>query len=485
MLSHRERKLRLGLLLADGGLAAASLLAASALYSYGPLRAWAEVFGGSSGLASAIDPSDLYVATAVAALGLPVALDRFGAYAASRRQGLGQILLTLVKGSLAGAIGLAVLGLAFRLRALSLPVLGLYALICPVSLGAGRIAILGGLRELRRRGYNLRHFVVIGSGERARGLAQRIAANPGWGLRNLGFLDDEPRREAVRWLGDRYLGKAKELGNQLRSHVIDEVIIALPRRQLCADSTAEAVALCEAVGVDVTVATDLFQTQRSAVRPHGLLGVAGLTVSSHLRWPLWSRAIKRAIDLVGASVLLLLTGPFWILIAIAIKLDSPGPVFYVQRRCGLNGRVFAFLKFRTMERNAEEHLGELREYNEVTGPVFKMKRDPRVTRVGRFLRKWSIDEWPQFLNVAAGHMSLVGPRPPVQAEVDQYELAHRRRLSVRPGLTCLWQVRGRSGIPFDEWMRLDLEYIDRWSLWLDLWLLLLTVPAVLSGRGAS
>jgi lipopolysaccharide/colanic/teichoic acid biosynthesis glycosyltransferase len=172
-------------------------------------------------------------------------------------------------------------------------------------------------------------------------------------------------------------------------------------------------------------------------------------------------------------------------IGIAIKWESPGPIFYVQRRCGRNGCTFRMLKFRTMSDGAETQKESLQKHNEVSGPVFKIKKDPRVTKVGKLLRKTSLDELPQLVNVLLGHMSLVGPRPPIPEEVNQYEMAQRRRLSVRPGITCLWQVRGRSLIPFEEWVRLDLEYIDRWSLLLDLRILLLTIPALISMRGAS
>ena len=170
---------------------------------------------------------------------------------------------------------------------------------------------------------------------------------------------------------------------------------------------------------------------------------------------------------------------------LAIKLDSPGPVLFVQRRSGLRGRTFPFIKFRTMHKDAEVRLEELRKYNEVPGPVFKMNGDPRVPRVGWVLRRYSIDELPQLLNVLVGQMSLVGPRPPIPGEVGKYELAMRRRLSVRPGLTCLWQISGRSLIPFEQWVRMDLEYIDTWSLWLDFRILLRTIPAVLRAEGAS
>jgi len=193
---------------------------------------------------------------------------------------------------------------------------------------------------------------------------------------------------------------------------------------------------------------------------------------------------KRAIDVVGASVALLLVLPFMILTAILIKLESPGPVFFHQARLGRRGRPFRFYKFRSMCEEAVELRAVLEGLNEVSGPVFKIRKDPRLTAVGRAIRKMSVDELPQLWHVITGEMSLVGPRPPVPEEVGQYEPWMLERLSVKPGLTCIWQVSGRSDIGFDEWMRLDLEYVRRRSLWLDLKILAQTIPAVLTGRGA-
>lgn len=189
-------------------------------------------------------------------------------------------------------------------------------------------------------------------------------------------------------------------------------------------------------------------------------------------------------DVVLASMALLAASPLIAAAAIAIKLDSPGPVFHRAIRVGRGERTFTFLKLRSMRVGAEELRGLLQHLNQAQGPAFKLQNDPRVTRVGRFLRKTSLDELPQFWHVLQGTMSLVGPRPPFPDEVEKYEPWMRRRLTVRPGLTCLWQIRGRSDLPFDEWMRLDIEYVERHSLWLDLKILALTVPAVLSARGA-
>jgi lipopolysaccharide/colanic/teichoic acid biosynthesis glycosyltransferase len=195
--------------------------------------------------------------------------------------------------------------------------------------------------------------------------------------------------------------------------------------------------------------------------------------------------IKRTIDILGAALLLTLSTPVLAVAAIVIKLDSKGPVLFRQKRCGLNGSVFEVLKLRSMHADAESRRAELTALNEMDGPVFKIRNDPRVTRVGSWLRRFSIDELPQLWNVIRGEMSLVGPRPPIPSEVDQYDMVQRRRLSVRPGLTCLWQIEGRNTIGFTEWVQLDLKYIDNRSIVLDCHILLRTLPAVLRGIGAS
>jgi exopolysaccharide biosynthesis polyprenyl glycosylphosphotransferase len=193
--------------------------------------------------------------------------------------------------------------------------------------------------------------------------------------------------------------------------------------------------------------------------------------------------VKAVIDRGVAIVGLILLAPFFALLALLIKLESRGPVFFQQQRSGLNGRVFTLYKFRSMVCDAEARKAELEQSNEMDGPVFKMAKDPRITRIGAFLRRTSLDELPQLINVARGEMSLVGPRPPLPQEVQAYEPWQRRRLSMKPGLTCIWQVSGRNNINFEQWMKMDLEYIDRWSLWFDFQLLLKTLPAVFMGTG--
>ncbi|MGB7768604.1 MAG: sugar transferase, partial [Verrucomicrobiia bacterium] len=243
---------------------------------------------------------------------------------------------------------------------------------------------------------------------------------------------------------------------------------------------------CELEGVEVWLVADFFATQISRTSFDELLD-RPLLIFRTTPEASWQSVLKHVMDLAGAFVLLILLSPLFLLIAIAIKLTSPGPVFFQQQRSGQNGAPFTLYKFRTMITNAEQFKHELEAMNEMSGPVFKVTNDPRITRLGKILRRYSLDELPQFFNVLRGEMSLVGPRPLPVDEVRRFnDLAHRRRLSVKPGITCLWQISGRNQIKdFKDWVRLDLEYIDNWSLWLDLKILLRTIPAVFAATGAK
>jgi exopolysaccharide biosynthesis polyprenyl glycosylphosphotransferase len=326
--------------------------------------------------------------------------------------------------------------------------------------------------------------LVLGTGERARRLARQLEDGPGR-ARVHGFLDDAPQVVDREALGARYLGKLSALVDVAAGQAIERVLFALPRRFLAEDRVANLIGTCEMLGLEVVFPLDLFEMRsarpvlvRIGDQPGYMLVRRGRDLRAQL-------AVKRAVDVIGALLGLILTLPLWLVVIAAIKFDSPGPVFFVQRRCGRFGRAFPCYKFRTMVHGAEAARRDLAAENEQSGPAFKMRHDPRITRVGRFLRRYSIDELPQLVNVLLGRMSLVGPRPPLPEEVVQYEIDHRGRLSMRPGITCLWQVAGRAELGFADWVRLDMEYIERWSLWLDLGILLLTVPAVISGRGAS
>lgn len=281
----------------------------------------------------------------------------------------------------------------------------------------------------------------------------------------------------------------------LNEHSIDDLIQALHDHTangvlLAAKHTyfgqiEKAIQACEVEGVEAWLLADFFNTQFSQTI---LDDFGGKPMLVFRRTPdeSWQRLAKQAIDTGGAFLFLTLLSPFFLLFALAIKVLTPGPIFFRQVRSGLHGRPFTMYKFRSMATNAEQRKQEIAMFNEMSGPVFKVTNDPRVTPLGKFLRKYSFDEWPQMINVLKGEMSLVGPRPlPVDETLRFSDLAHRRRLSVRPGLTCLWQISGRSNVKdFRDWVRLDLEYIDNWTLWLDMKILLLTLPAVLRGTGA-
>ncbi len=272
----------------------------------------------------------------------------------------------------------------------------------------------------------------------------------------------------------------------LHEHSANAVLIS-PRNTLFG-KIEEAIHACELEGVEVWLHADFFKTRLAQTSVDELAGQPMLVFATG-PVPSWQSLAKGTLDFVGALTLmiLLVVIPILPLAALLVKLTSPGPVLFRQRRAGLNGRPFEMLKFRSMNTNAEQLKLELAALNEMSGPVFKLTNDPRVTRAGRFLRKWSIDELPQLFNVLRGEMSLVGPRPLPVDEVARFDdPAHRRRLSVKPGLTCLWQVSGRNNVSdFSEWVRLDLEYIDNWSFWLDLRILLRTIPAVFSAAGAK
>jgi exopolysaccharide biosynthesis polyprenyl glycosylphosphotransferase len=274
-----------------------------------------------------------------------------------------------------------------------------------------------------------------------------------------------------------------ELVDLLHEHSANGVILSAAHTYF--GRVEKVIQACELEGVEVWLLADFFKTQISQTTLDEFYGRPILVFRSAPEAS-WQSVAKTAIDAVGAFLALVMISIPMLVVALLVKLTSPGPVFFRQARSGLNGRPFTMYKFRSMVTNAEQLKHELEVLNEMSGPVFKVRDDPRVTRIGRFLRRFSIDEWPQLFNVLRGEMSLVGPRPLPVDEVKRFDdTAHRRRLSVRPGITCLWQVSGRNDVKdFRDWVRLDLEYIDNWSLWLDFKILLRTIPIVLLGTGA-
>jgi exopolysaccharide biosynthesis polyprenyl glycosylphosphotransferase len=326
-----------------------------------------------------------------------------------------------------------------------------------------------------------RIILIVGTEERAVSLAQNIEKHRDLGLQILGFLSTGDANPPQKLNGHPVLGLAKDLPQLLEREVVDEVIFAISQEEL--KGMEDLFLLCEERGITARLAMNFFPHVIAKTHLEELDGVPLLTFTTTPKNELLL-FLRRVFDFLGSLFLLFILSPGFLLITLAIRLDSAGPAVYRQIRCGLNGRKFILYKFRSMMQGAEVQRGELASYNIMDGPVFKMKNDPRVTRVGRFLRKTSLDELPQLINVLRGDMSFVGPRPLPAEEVIRFKGWQRRRLSMKPGITGLWQVSGRNRIDFGQWMKLDLEYIDNWSLWLDFKILLKTILAVLQGKGA-
>ena len=390
------------------------------------------------------------------------------------------------------AMGVAVLALTvFSLRldqillagdGLSRLWIALVGLLSCLLLISEKLALRTLSRYVRFRGFNYRTVLIVGTSPGALDLADSIRSHRYWGFRILGFVA-HPEHASER-LPSRYpvLGVIDDIPRLVEQHVVDDVLFCVSRREL--DRMEDLFLALHEQGIRTRFALNLFPHVKTQTRLEELDGVPLLTFSTAPERPL-PLFVKRAMDVALSLLLMLLSFPAIAGVAFLIKLTEGGRVLYRQTRCGLNGRRFTLYKFRTMVEDAEDRQESLLHLNEMSGPVFKLRSDPRVTNLGRFLRRFSLDELPQLWNVLRGDMSLVGPRPPIPDEVARYQRWQRRRLSMKPGLTCLWQISGRNQLDFDRWMELDLQYIDSWSPWLDLQILLKTVPAVLSGRGAS
>src|ERR1044072_1873449 len=347
-----------------------------------------------------------------------------------------------------------------------------------------RILLRLNLRRLRKSGHNVKPLLLVGGGPRGRRFAQQVQERQDLGYRLLGYIDNGAAYSRDTIFGAPWLGSLEDLPLILANEVIDEAAIALPIKSHY-DQIESAVALLEEQGITTHLLSDLFPQKLARSHTNELDGMPIVSLHSVPTFS-WKTEAKRVFDLISGTCLLILMAPVFILAAIAIKLDSRGPIFFVQDRVGLSKRSFRMIKFSTMRADAEARMHEVEHLNEKSGPIFKIRNDPRITRVGRWLRKTSVDELPQLVNVLLGEMSIVGPRPLSLRDALRMEEAwQKRRFSVKPGLTCLWQVSGRSNLSFEQWMQLDLEYIDRWSLGLDASILLRTIPAIVSTRGAS
>ena len=340
-----------------------------------------------------------------------------------------------------------------------------------------RISMRMLLVRLRRRGSNTRFMLVVGANEGAQRFADLVECHPELGIKVLGHVRVRPNAFV---LSRPLLGTVDDLLTILHSQVVDEVAICLPfSQQERIDQTAQ---LCEQEGKTVRIPIAMLERTLSSGRIESIDGVPILSLVSGSDRVV-GLAAKRALDLGGSAFLLVVLSPLFALLAVLVKLSSSGGALFRQERVGLHGRLFRVVKFRSMCSDAEEQLDDLRPLNVIHGHAFKVERDPRVTGVGQFLRRMSLDELPQLWNVLRGEMSLVGPRPPLPGEVADYDVWHRRRLSMKPGMTGLWQIGTRLNPEFDRWVEKDLEYIDSWSLWLDFKIMARTVPAILTGAG--
>jgi exopolysaccharide biosynthesis polyprenyl glycosylphosphotransferase len=409
----------------------------------------------------------------------------YHSYHSHRTVSLQREAITTFRVVIVGNVILATIAYLVPLRQLSRAFFVLFGVLAALLLVLEKIVVRVLARYVRSKGLNYRTVLIVGTGRRAIEIARLVADHNYWGYKILGFVSDG-HRLPNGWARYRIFGSVPDLKKILEhgqiGEPIDEIVFAVTRKKL--DEMKQIFLMCEELGIRARVAMNFFQNRLARIEIEELEGVPFLTFTTTPSNET-QLALKRLLDVAVSVFILVLAMPAIAIAALAIKLSSPGSILFKQQRIGLNGRIFTLYKFRTMIEDAHERRGEVSHLNEMTGPVFKAKSDPRVTFVGRFLRKFSLDELPQLWNVLRGDMSLVGPRPPIPEEVASYHRWHRRRLSMKPGLTCLWQISGRNNVDFDRWMQLDLQYIDNWSPSLDVKILLRTIPVVLLGKGAS
>jgi exopolysaccharide biosynthesis polyprenyl glycosylphosphotransferase len=409
-------------------------------------------------------------------------LSYFGAYEVPSRPHLAGYAWAIVRALVAGTGAMLVILFLLKIEYTSRMIIVAFGVMDFFLIFLVRVGIqIYVLRALKSNELAL-SVLIIGTGDRAKELSQKLRAKSEWGIDIIGHLDPDPARVGSRVLDAPVIGTVADIGRVLKDNVVDDVIIAIPRSML---SDAEIIAsACEEEGIQLRFMADVFNLEVARVRLIELGKTPLLTMEPVFQNEL-KLLFKRCLDFVITLAAMPMVLPIIGVIAAAIKLDTPGRAFFVQQRVGLKKRIFPMIKFRSMYMGAEAQLGEVEHLNEAKGPIFKITDDPRVTRVGRFLRRTSLDELPQLFNVLRGEMSLVGPRPMSIRDVDLFDRGiQRKRFSVKPGITCLWQISGRSNLPFEKWLEMDLDYIENWSLFLDFKILLKTIPAVLFARGA-
>jgi exopolysaccharide biosynthesis polyprenyl glycosylphosphotransferase len=406
-----------------------------------------------------------------------------GAYSRWRTKTASEVALMALEAAVLTAISFGAAAFLFKLKFVSRAFFVIFLAVSFTAIAAEKLAIFFVMQNARRMGHNFRRLLIVGAGNRAAQFIRKVNAHREWGFKIIGAVDYEEvhRGTEVDDTGIGVLGMLEDIPRILKTYSVDEVIFLVPRSKL--NLIEDSLYVCETLGVRTSLAADLFELKIARAHQTELEGTPLITFETTVAQE-WQRFVKRAIDIIASGLGIIVLSPALLLVALLIKATSPGPVFFIQKRVSLNNRKFVLYKFRSMHKGAHVKRSELAGKNIMAGPVFKVKDDPRITAVGKVLRKFSIDELPQLFNIFVGHMSLVGPRALPAYEVTKLEPWQRRRLSMRPGLTCLWQISGRNEIGFDEWMRLDLRYIDSWSLWLDFKILLKTVPVVIFGKGA-
>jgi exopolysaccharide biosynthesis polyprenyl glycosylphosphotransferase len=412
-----------------------------------------------------------------------VILTKLGAYTYQRFTSFARELKMVLKASLIGTLILFAAVFILRFEYIPRTYVGIFFIVNFLSLTWEKAFLFEVAKKVRGKGGNRRKVIVVGCGLKAENFIETVEENLGWGLDIVGLVVDRDSAGEKERFGKKILGGSQEIATILHQYPVDEVIVCASGKELGRLEFEEVFEICEREGVQIRVNSDFLGRLTREVTVDHIYGLSIMSflTSSDNEWALY---LKRLVDIFVSGILLIILSPLFLVIAILMKLTSEGPIFYEWNVVGFNKKPFRSWKFRTMVLNADNLRENLMHLNEMKGPVFKIKNDPRITGVGRFLRKYSLDELPQLWSVFKGDMSLVGPRPAGPHELDRYESWHRRKLSIKPGITCLWQANGRNSInDFNEWVKLDLQYIDNWSLWLDVKTLAKTAWAILRGTG--